>query len=207
MPCPCRRFPGLRAWCGWRWGGPHRGEGGSVCPWGVGASLGAPSVWPAVFLGSRTVPYPPLPFQKPHLKILQKQSNRNKYMYKTNLKKQTKQNQAKQTNPKYPKANVYMYRDLMFCNFVASRYAFPSPGHIRVLFILPLIEILKFDWLRQLLYAAILCFLTNLIILIYPLHVTYWPHITFLNPFHLSLIHIWRCRRYAVCRSRWSPYH
>ena len=24
---------------------------------------------------------------------------------------------------------------------------------------------------------------------------------------HLSLIHIWRCRRYAVCRSRWSPYH
>ena len=25
--------------------------------------------------------------------------------------------------------------------------------------------------------------------------------------FDLSLIHIWRCRRYAVCRSRWSPYH
>ena len=24
---------------------------------------------------------------------------------------------------------------------------------------------------------------------------------------YLSLIHIWRCRRYAVCRSRWSPYH
>eukprot|EP00826_Nyctotherus_ovalis_P007074 TRINITY_DN11743_c0_g1_i3.p1 TRINITY_DN11743_c0_g1~~TRINITY_DN11743_c0_g1_i3.p1 ORF type:complete len:116 (+),score=10.80 TRINITY_DN11743_c0_g1_i3:242-589(+) len=23
----------------------------------------------------------------------------------------------------------------------------------------------------------------------------------------LSLIHICRCRRYAVCRSRWSPYH
>ena len=23
----------------------------------------------------------------------------------------------------------------------------------------------------------------------------------------LSLIHIRRCRRYAVCRSRWSPYH
>ena len=23
----------------------------------------------------------------------------------------------------------------------------------------------------------------------------------------LSLIHILRCRRYAVCRSRWSPYH
>ena len=25
--------------------------------------------------------------------------------------------------------------------------------------------------------------------------------------YKLSLIHIWRCRRYAVCRSRWSPYH
>eukprot|EP00826_Nyctotherus_ovalis_P013723 TRINITY_DN1374_c0_g1_i2.p2 TRINITY_DN1374_c0_g1~~TRINITY_DN1374_c0_g1_i2.p2 ORF type:complete len:173 (+),score=48.03 TRINITY_DN1374_c0_g1_i2:78-596(+) len=27
------------------------------------------------------------------------------------------------------------------------------------------------------------------------------------NSPHLSLIHICRCRRYAVCRSRWSPYH
>ena len=27
------------------------------------------------------------------------------------------------------------------------------------------------------------------------------------NSYYLSLIHIWRCRRYAVCRSRWSPYH
>ena len=26
-------------------------------------------------------------------------------------------------------------------------------------------------------------------------------------PWGLSLIHISRCRRYAVCRSRWSPYH
>ena len=24
---------------------------------------------------------------------------------------------------------------------------------------------------------------------------------------HLSLIHIWRCRRFGLCRSRWSPYH
>ena len=29
----------------------------------------------------------------------------------------------------------------------------------------------------------------------------------FCIPKCLSLIHIWRCRRYAVCRSRWSPYH
>eukprot|EP00826_Nyctotherus_ovalis_P058177 TRINITY_DN7980_c0_g1_i6.p1 TRINITY_DN7980_c0_g1~~TRINITY_DN7980_c0_g1_i6.p1 ORF type:complete len:214 (+),score=33.67 TRINITY_DN7980_c0_g1_i6:198-839(+) len=27
------------------------------------------------------------------------------------------------------------------------------------------------------------------------------------NDSDLSLIHICRCRRYAVCRSRWSPYH
>ena len=25
--------------------------------------------------------------------------------------------------------------------------------------------------------------------------------------FPLSLIHIWRCRRSTLCRSRWSPYH
>ena len=25
--------------------------------------------------------------------------------------------------------------------------------------------------------------------------------------FYLSLIHIWRCRRQFLCRSRWSPYH
>ena len=24
---------------------------------------------------------------------------------------------------------------------------------------------------------------------------------------NLSLIHIWRCRRSTLCRSRWSPYH
>eukprot|EP00826_Nyctotherus_ovalis_P013866 TRINITY_DN13809_c0_g1_i6.p1 TRINITY_DN13809_c0_g1~~TRINITY_DN13809_c0_g1_i6.p1 ORF type:complete len:180 (-),score=22.94 TRINITY_DN13809_c0_g1_i6:15-554(-) len=29
----------------------------------------------------------------------------------------------------------------------------------------------------------------------------------FLQSIYLSLIHICRCRRYAVCRSRWSPYH
>ena len=26
-------------------------------------------------------------------------------------------------------------------------------------------------------------------------------------PIFLSLIHIWRCRRSTLCRSRWSPYH
>eukprot|EP00826_Nyctotherus_ovalis_P002387 TRINITY_DN10474_c0_g1_i1.p1 TRINITY_DN10474_c0_g1~~TRINITY_DN10474_c0_g1_i1.p1 ORF type:complete len:123 (+),score=11.57 TRINITY_DN10474_c0_g1_i1:93-461(+) len=31
--------------------------------------------------------------------------------------------------------------------------------------------------------------------------------IHFVKILGLSLIHICRCRRYAVCRSRWSPYH
>ena len=30
---------------------------------------------------------------------------------------------------------------------------------------------------------------------------------TFSAVSRLSLIHIWRCRRHVVCRSRWSPYH
>ena len=29
----------------------------------------------------------------------------------------------------------------------------------------------------------------------------------FVSGIELSLIHIWRCRRYSLCRSRWSPYH
>ena len=30
----------------------------------------------------------------------------------------------------------------------------------------------------------------------------------FMSSLHiLSLIHIWRCRRSTLCRSRWSPYH
>ena len=29
----------------------------------------------------------------------------------------------------------------------------------------------------------------------------------YVNDLLLSLIHIWRCRRYSLCRSRWSPYH
>eukprot|EP00826_Nyctotherus_ovalis_P024344 TRINITY_DN18842_c0_g1_i2.p1 TRINITY_DN18842_c0_g1~~TRINITY_DN18842_c0_g1_i2.p1 ORF type:complete len:225 (+),score=36.41 TRINITY_DN18842_c0_g1_i2:102-677(+) len=33
---------------------------------------------------------------------------------------------------------------------------------------------------------------------------TFFP---FARELELSLIHICRCRRYAVCRSRWSPYH
>ena len=31
-----------------------------------------------------------------------------------------------------------------------------------------------------------------------------YSHWSILN---LSLIHIWRCRRWRSCRSRWSPYH
>ena len=35
-------------------------------------------------------------------------------------------------------------------------------------------------------------------------HVLSLSWLIFLN---LSLIHIWRCRRSTLCRSRWSPYH
>ena len=43
--------------------------------------------------------------------------------------------------------------------------------------------------------------------------VTIWPkdiyllNIKIVHVVHLSLIHIWRCRRIERCRSRWSPYH
>ena len=32
-------------------------------------------------------------------------------------------------------------------------------------------------------------------------------HIPNCSVLYLSLIHIWRCRRSTLCRSRWSPYH
>ena len=32
-------------------------------------------------------------------------------------------------------------------------------------------------------------------------------HIDPFRRINLSLIHIWRCRRSTLCRSRWSPYH
>ena len=37
------------------------------------------------------------------------------------------------------------------------------------------------------------------------IHVEMWVKISW--PLVLSLIHIWRCRRDVLCRSRWSPYH
>ena len=80
--------------------------------------------------------------------------------------------------------NVETQNNSMFSLYIGSLC---NIAFLMARFILPLIEILTFDWLRQILYAAILCFLTNSIFLIYPLHVTYWPHITFLNPFRVTL--------------------
>ena len=68
-------------------------------------------------------------------------------------------------------------------------------------FILPLIEILKFDWLRQIQYAAIFCFPTNRIFLICPFHVTCWPHITFSSLFSRDLT-----RNFTLCRHT-APNH
>ena len=34
-----------------------------------------------------------------------------------------------------------------------------------------------------------------------------WFYCNLYTQLYLSLIHIWRCRRSTLCRSRWSPYH
>ena len=36
---------------------------------------------------------------------------------------------------------------------------------------------------------------------------SFWITFPKMAPQGLSLIHIWRCRRSTLCRSRWSPYH
>ena len=59
-----------------------------------------------------------------------------------------------------------------------------------IIIILYLIEILKLDWLRQILYTAILCFLPNLYFLYtaFTLYIiSYWQNITFLNPVNVPL--------------------
>ena len=48
------------------------------------------------------------------------------------------------------------------------------------------------------------CHLTAAVTLSYTLHLAICKAFTDL---YLSLIHIWRCRRSTLCRSRWSPYH
>ena len=50
---------------------------------------------------------------------------------------------------------------------------------------------------------SVLYILRSLISLVYVVHVCRGN----LTSPSLSLIHIWRCRRSTLCRSRWSPYH
>ena len=38
-------------------------------------------------------------------------------------------------------------------------------------------------------------------------HISHWWTTSTASFVDLSLIHIWRCRRDVLCRSRWSPYH
>ena len=45
------------------------------------------------------------------------------------------------------------------------------------------------------------------VMLVYTLVVVLFKISWFLLQLVLSLIHIWRCRRSTLCRSRWSPYH
>ena len=58
--------------------------------------------------------------------------------------------------------------------------------------------------------CAVNCIIKTIILCVYSrccvvsrIHAfTHWTTVT-----DLSLIHIWRCRRSTLCRSRWSPYH
>ena len=54
-----------------------------------------------------------------------------------------------------------------------------------------------------------LCTLSLILTLIHPLEKYIVKGFVEMKIFllYLSLIHIWRCRRYSLCRSRWSPYH
>eukprot|EP00826_Nyctotherus_ovalis_P053379 TRINITY_DN692_c0_g1_i1.p1 TRINITY_DN692_c0_g1~~TRINITY_DN692_c0_g1_i1.p1 ORF type:complete len:144 (+),score=39.71 TRINITY_DN692_c0_g1_i1:1284-1715(+) len=60
-------------------------------------------------------------------------------------------------------------------------------------------------------YLCSRCLFKNPHYRILPENVKYQPFFISVNNdmkgYVLSLIHICRCRRYAVCRSRWSPYH
>eukprot|EP00826_Nyctotherus_ovalis_P029263 TRINITY_DN23092_c0_g2_i1.p1 TRINITY_DN23092_c0_g2~~TRINITY_DN23092_c0_g2_i1.p1 ORF type:complete len:133 (+),score=12.54 TRINITY_DN23092_c0_g2_i1:64-462(+) len=57
--------------------------------------------------------------------------------------------------------------------------------------------------------ASLFCIAGTLILLNYRIgiFVQIAASLMLVFTYDLSLIHICRCRRYAVCRSRWSPYH
>ena len=50
------------------------------------------------------------------------------------------------------------------------------------------------------------CRITQIIPHDSPWNLVFW-HQSSRQNLNLSLIHIWRCRRSTLCRSRWSPYH
>ena len=107
--------------------------GGRVCL-SVGGSgfSGDPFSMTCCVSGLSYGPLSTTSFSKATFENPAKQSNKNKYMYKINLKKKTNQNKTKQ-NQQTNKPNTPKQTDIMFRNFVTSRYAFPSPGHIRAL--------------------------------------------------------------------------
>ena len=49
--------------------------------------------------------------------------------------------------------------------------------------------------------------LLNILAFFIETHPKQSQHDVSLQMYYLSLIHIWRCRRSTLCRSRWSPYH
>ena len=74
-----------------------------------------------------------------------------------------------------------------------------------------LVILQKCNYLFSLRSRWLLCFSTliTIVISLSEIHDRDWSnahHVTWINN-ELSLIHIWRCRRSTLCRSRWSPYH
>ena len=69
-----------------------------------------------------------------------------------------------------------------------------------------------YDWHSDYYYYNYFINVFIIISLLYHYHHRYhYPYHHLSSPYdvmcHLSLIHIWRCRRIERCRSRWSPYH
>ena len=69
--------------------------------------------------------------------------------------------------------------------------------------------LLTLSWRRN---SSVLLFFEVGVVVVVVFVVDLWDDLLLLwrwidKALHLSLIHIWRCRRRLRCRSRWSPYH
>ena len=72
------------------------------------------------------------------------------------------------------------------------------------LWVIHLILIVFFNWYYNWYLFCIFIFVSIYACLNFK---QYQFRLVFTYIYMLSLIHIWRCRRSTLCRSRWSPYH